>query len=121
MTLRRILALLLLLAAGLAQVEPVWGELRDGEVHHESVQTALAHHAEADGDHGHEDAGAPEHPHGEDHQHGTTLDHCTHHHSAAAVTSVAFSMPSDHRLPAYTQQTAPVVWTPTGFFRPPKA
>lgn len=121
MTPRRILALLLLLVTGLAQGETVWGELRDGEVHHESAAAALAHAAQTDGDHGHEDARTPEHRHGEDHQHGTNADHCTHHHGTAMVTAVAFFVPSSPSVPPSHHPSTSSDGPPTGFFHPPRA
>jgi ABC-type nickel/cobalt efflux system permease component RcnA len=121
MTLRRILALLLLLAAGLAQGESVWGELRDGEVHHESDVAAFAHAATADGEHGHEDARVPEHRHGGDHQHGTHADHCTHQHGVALPADPGFdfwqAVTANVAVEAYLSTDRPS----SGFFHPPKA
>ena len=85
---RRTIALLLLILTALTSVEVAEGMARDGEVHHESSATAVAHAAGPSGEHGHEDAGATsedsEAPdHGPDHQHGTGADHCTHVHGPA--------------------------------------
>lgn len=73
---RRLIAAFMLFAVTLSSAEVVLGELRDGEVHHESMAEAAAH------DHGRDGEGEHEHgsPHGPEHQHGTSGDHCTHQH-----------------------------------------
>lgn len=82
---RRLTALFMLVIATTGSVETTVGEVRDGEVHHESVATASRHAHGARGDHGHEDRnGSVEH--GPDHQHGTAADHCTHAHGPALTT-----------------------------------
>jgi hypothetical protein len=87
---RRLIALCLLLLTTSSNLEAVVGLLRDGRVHHEDLATATQH-ANADGEHGHEDASAPAgHRHGRSHEHGTSSDHCTHHHGMALIPSFAF-------------------------------
>ena len=87
-TLRRALAIALLILTPASATEAVVGVLRDGAVHHESAATAAAHRdAGPQGDHGREDS-APSH------QHGTPADHCTHAHGTALanrVFSLAFA------------------------------
>lgn len=84
---RRVFAGIVLLFATLGSfVEPLLGELRDGETHHETSVAAADHASRARGDHGHEDAGAPSHEHGGEHRHGTQADHCTHQHGTAVAT-----------------------------------
>lgn len=73
---RRLAAVLMLLAVTFSSAETVIGELRDGEVHHESTVEAAAHAHGSHNEHGHEDGSS----HGPDHQHGTSSDHCTHQH-----------------------------------------
>jgi ABC-type nickel/cobalt efflux system permease component RcnA len=83
---RPLIAFALLLGYGATSVEAVLGEVRDGDVHHESSAEALDHTQSSQGEHGHEDAGEnPEH--GSDHRHGTSGDHCTHTHSASLVAA----------------------------------
>jgi len=120
---RRALALLMLVLTFGSGVESVVGLLRDGEVHHESGASAVAHAAQSSGgDHGHEDA-APSgaHRHGRGHEHGTTNDHCTHTHSVALAPVFAFSLPAREFVLTYAE---PVVHTGTGprpLFHPPRA
>ena len=79
---RSLVGLALLLGYGSASVEAVLGELRDGDVHHETTVEALNHAShDGTGEHGHEDDGAHS-AHGPEHEHGTSGDHCTHAHSA---------------------------------------
>lgn len=91
-TLQRLTSLLLLLAVFAYSAEAVLGVLRDGEVHHESAVAAAGHGEQRGGDHGHED-GPLSHPHGPGHQHGTSLDHCTHQHTATVAHAIAFDFP----------------------------
>lgn len=85
---RSFVALILLLGYGATAAEAVLGELRDGAVHHESSIEAMAHNQTAQGEHGHEDPG----DHDSDHQHGTSVDHCTHTHSASLPAHHEFSL-----------------------------
>jgi len=83
MLFRTLIATLLLFGYVATSVEVVVGQLRDGEVHHESVVAAADHQAKAPGgEHGHEEPVSDE-EHGPDHQHGTSGDHCTHTHSVS--------------------------------------
>lgn len=96
MVLRRLIAFVMLFALTFSATESVLGELRDGEVHHESSATAAAHGLHASGEHGHEDGPSPGHPadsghrHGPGHHHGTGADHCTHQHGIPLPASFAF-------------------------------
>ena len=121
---RSIVALALLMGYGIASAEVIFGEVRDGAVHHESAAEALnhaVHDAMDTGEHGHEDAG--EHPeHGPDHQHGTSADHCTHAHSVGLP-----GHPTDFSLVilAVSFETVPAVECRAAaartVFHPPKA
>jgi hypothetical protein len=95
---RRLIALVLLLAVSGSAAESLVGQLRDGEVHHETSVAAASHASHARGDHGHEDAGAPSHEHGGEHQHGTNADHCTHQHGTAVVTPAFIFHPLAHTI-----------------------
>jgi hypothetical protein len=95
---RQVIAAAIMFALPIGAVEAGVGEARDGQVHHEDVTDATIHHdgQGSTGDHGHEDESA-ESPteHGRDHQHGTSVDHCTHVHApvmGAAPTSVPQSL-----------------------------
>lgn len=113
---------------GGASAEVLLGELRDGDVHHESAVEALDHAAQHEhqasgvqGEHGHEDEG--EHPeHGPDHEHGTAGDHCTHTHSAGlpgTLTDFGFvsCVGSFAAAPAPTLQGVPAA----ALYHPPRA
>ena len=65
-------------------VEPGFGLLRDGAVHHESTTEATQHASLGHGEHGDRRlaAEAPTTPSTE-HEHGTSMDHCTHVHGPA--------------------------------------
>ena len=118
---RRWFALFLTFALTVSFVEPVLGELRDGEIHHESDAAAALHAAQADGEHGHEDAGTPAHPHGGEHQHGTGTDHCTHQHGVAAPTTVGFALVPTTLIQHATHPQVRFRWTPSRLFQPPRA
>lgn len=71
-------------------LEPAWGLLRDGQVHHETTASAGVHaQVTGSGDHGHEDGSdrEPGHSHAPGHQHGTSADHCTHMHGVGIVST----------------------------------
>jgi len=81
-----VLALATFLLGG--AVEPVFGWMQDGAVHHESRSAAAAHSSSGVvGEHGHEDGTATQanHPHESGHEHGTGQDHCTHAHGLFVV------------------------------------
>lgn len=97
--------------------ETVFGEVRDGAVHHESAAEAIEHSESGQGEHGHEDAGE----HGPEHQHGTSVDHCTHTHSASLPTQHEFTFVV---LLSFGQQFTEALRTDTAvrsLFHPPKA
>jgi len=119
---RALIASLLLAAYGATAVEAVVGQLRDGEVHHETVAAAAEHQADTGrGEHGHEDP-ATDGEHGPEHQHGTSGDHCTHTHSVSLpAAQVAFSIVTNAEtelapLPAFRDGAFA-----TPLFHPPKA
>lgn len=73
MMLRRLIAVLMV-APTTFSLGRLSGELRDGEVHHETAATASSPSKTSSGDHGHEDDSS----HGSEHQHGTSGDRFTH-------------------------------------------
>lgn len=120
---RSLVALVLLAGYGISSAEVVLGELRDGEVHHESTATALDHTqgASAQGEHGHEDDGQ-EAEHGPEHEHGTSADHCTHSHSASLPgDQPAFSVIACTRTLPVPPATTRSDDTPDSLYRPPRA
>ncbi|MEX2295623.1 MAG: hypothetical protein WD804_04810 [Gemmatimonadota bacterium] len=99
---RRALALVVLAALLGSKAEAVVGELRDGDVHHETTAKALAHQQDPHGAHAHDavnagDEGGPvsdgSADGGQDHEHGSSSDHCTHVHGAAAIGSTDTPVP----------------------------
>jgi hypothetical protein len=119
----RLVAAISIFAVLTSTGESLVGELRDGEVHHESVAKAMSHHDSMGlrSDHGHEDGGAAGHRHGSNHEHGTNADHCTHVHAAGLIAT--FSWAFDQRL---TSQTSIDSTLSAGFFtteiaEPPRA
>lgn len=91
---KKLVSLALLLTLFWANAESQFGVLRDGAVHHESVATAAVHHEtlHLNGDHGHERASSPTDSNGTPaHPHGSSTDHCTHHHDTGVLTSLAWS------------------------------
>ena len=113
---RRFVGIALLILAPAFAVEPVYGVVRDGAVHHESAATAATHRDAGPQDrHGHEDP-VPTH------QHGTPADHCTHAHGVACMeTPAALSFGSVlsrfHRRDAVVHQGGPAL----DAFHPPRA
>ena len=101
---RRLIALLLLLATAGSALETVAGELRDGAVHHETGLAAAQHSALAGGEHGHEHGDPAGHQHGGGHEHGTSTDHCTHQHGSAMPSEFALDTPS-LTVPHYDSET----------------
>jgi len=120
---RPLIAFALLLGYATSSAEVVLGEVRDGEVHHESTAAALDHTqaASAQGEHGHEDEG--QHPeHGPEHEHGTSGDHCTHSHSVSLLgDQVAFRFIACTQTIAAPLATTRSDGTPGSLFRPPRA
>ncbi|MEW5926043.1 MAG: hypothetical protein AB1941_01015 [Gemmatimonadota bacterium] len=120
---RRLLALLLLLLTAGSALESVLGELRDGEVHHESGALAALHGVDARGDHGHEDGSLPgNHRHSRGHEHGTNSDHCTHQHGTAMLVTPFEPLFSGlvQEIPPASRSRGPH-GTPTPLFHPPRA
>ena len=118
---RSLVAFALLLGYGVTSLEVAVGEVRDGEIHHESNLQAIDHTQSSQGEHGHEDGGrTPEH--GPDHQHGTSGDHCTHTHSVSLVSAsysfLIIAFLGSATEPANGLPSEPVVDT---LFQPPKA
>ena len=95
-TMRRPIALILLLLTVTFQTEAVFGESRDGDVHHENVAEAWAHAHDPHGSHVHDapdaetDASTSQDA-GDQHEHGGSFDHCTHVHGVAIVALVDMS------------------------------
>ena len=96
---KRLTATLVIVGWALMSVESALGELRDGEVHHESASSAWQHRAGSGGglDHRHmEDLGgaAQGDEHDDDHRHGSSSDHCTHVHGAPLIMTVVYVTPT---------------------------
>lgn len=122
MNLRRVLSLLLLLAAVVSVVEPVIGEARDAAIHHEEQATTVAFcMVQSPADHAHEDPSAPGQSQGESHHHGSSSDHCTHQHGVGvpAHLDVAFLHTESLQLPVERPFSADRI--PRTLFRPPRA
>ncbi len=115
---RRLVALLMLLAVAFSLGETVTGQLRDGEVHHESNAEASAHALAAHGEHGHEDGSS----HGPEHQHGTAADHCTHQHGTLiSPASPALTTSAADATAAFRETSAWLDRHVDPSFRPPRA
>lgn len=122
MTVRSLMALVLLVSFATSSLEAVSGVVRDGEVHHETAATAAVHAMQSAGEHGHESAQEGlDQEHGSDHQHGTGSDHCTHTHGTPLTPSpTAFACVAPGVV-----ITAPASRLPTGpafqpLLRPPQ-
>jgi hypothetical protein len=94
-TMRRFIALLLLLVTVAFQAEAVFGEVRDGSVHHEAVAEAWIHAHDPHGSHPHDGPQQAESSgelgdsaHEEHRPPGDATDHCTHIHGMALVHPV---------------------------------
>lgn len=116
---RRVVALLMLLSVTFSNVETVNGALRDGEVHHEGAIEAASHAQVATGDHGHED----HEPHGSDHQHGTSSDHCTHQHGPTIPSGCATieDAVADSFAVTFAEPGPPMDRSREPSFRPPRS
>ena len=122
MLLRRLLSLLVLFSVALSSAESVLGELRDGEVHHESNIEALMHAASnGGGHHGHEGGGKHSHSHDGEHQHGTGADHCTHQHGAPLTTAFGFSLATAFTSMRVAEPPLHLSHSASGLFHPPRA
>lgn len=97
--------------------EAVVGEQRDGTVHHESAAEAMEHTESAQGEHGHEDSGE----HGPEHQHGTSVDHCTHTHSVSLPTQHEFGFATLLSFDAQISEMLRGDTAARSLFHPPKA
>ena len=103
-------------------MEVVVGVMRDGEVHHENAGVAAAHAQQSTGDHGHEDSTrSGQHSHGEDHEHGTSTDHCTHVHSVALLSSSPAPLAVELSEIQFTESAFPRETVSDGFAQPPRA
>lgn len=118
--LRRTAALALLLAYVASTGEATIGLLRDGSVHHESAISAAVHQETSQGDHGHEDPGVGA-EHGDDHQHGTSGDHCTHTHGMGVPAASDFTVFAEIGVAELTATFGASGSFPSFHFRPPKA
>lgn len=118
---RRAIAFFLLLLITASNAEALVGMLRDGKVHHEDLAAATLH-ANADGEHGHEDTSAPAgHRHGRGHEHGTSSDHCTHHHGIALIPSFAFAIFAEDARIEYEETSLRHTSTFQALTHPPRA
>ena len=107
-----------------SSLEPIYGMLRDGTVHHESEASALSHQTSTQVEHGHEDPGlaaGEDHPHGSRHQHGTGSDHCTHAHGIPLPSSVTPSLGTWVTSPLYQALSELTPRDLTPHAPPPKA
>ena len=121
-SLRRVLGLALLIAAPAWQLEAAIGASRDGPVHHETAGAAATHAPASTGDHGHEDGLPPaQHHHGNQHQHGTPADQCSHAHGFAALSALDISFPSELLPQAQFDQNVSLTLFPTNQFHPPRS
>jgi len=121
---RRVVGLALLILAPGFMVESAVGLARDGAIHHETVGAAIAHHAAGpQGHHGHEDAGpSPRYPpHGQQHQHGTATDHCTHAHGVGLISAFAFRVEAPVSKAAEEDLATHLDQTPLTDIPPPRA
>jgi hypothetical protein len=117
---RRLIAFCLVLLTAASNLEAVVGMLRDGEVHHEELSAASLH-ATPDGEHGHEDASSPAgHQHDENHEHGTSGDHCTHVHGMALIPTFAFAVLMGEDVTQYAEVTQPHPIISRPFTHPPR-
>lgn len=96
---KRLTAALMIFTWALMSVESVMGELRDGDVHHESSLEAVQHRAASGGGFGHDHAEEPgradqDNEQDRDHRHGSSADHCTHLHGVALIEMVAAATPT---------------------------
>lgn len=114
---RSLVALVLLVGYGMTTAESVLGDLRDGAVHHESTAEAIEHTENARGEHGHEDVGE----HGPEHQHGTSVDHCTHTHSVSLPTQHEFGFVALQSVSSEFSETLRGDTAVRSLFHPPKA
>jgi hypothetical protein len=91
---RRPIACVLLLLTVAFQTEAVFGEVRDGDVHHEETAQAWMHAHDPHGSHAHDasDDAAATIDAGDEHEHGDSFDHCTHVHGVALVSPLDFSL-----------------------------
>lgn len=108
--LKRLTASLVIVAWTLMSVESAVGELRDGEVHHESASEAARHRAESAGGFGHEHTQEPgggqqeeqrqqdgelqqgqEYQQGQEHDHDSAADHCTHVHGVGLISTTVIT------------------------------
>lgn len=118
---RSLTSLILLLAAIVSFVEPVVGQVRDGEVHHRTgiQQVDASSPAGAHDSQGTKDG--PAHPPGSDHKHGTAADHCTHQHAAALVPTLSFALPAQTSEVALLESTRHFGRFSGRLFHPPRA
>jgi hypothetical protein len=99
---RRSVTLFVLIMMMASRAEAVTGEVRDGDVHHESTAEAVVHAQDPHGAHAHDGADAVNDQAPEptkdtraapedgtsSHEHGSASDHCTHVHGVAAMSSM---------------------------------
>lgn len=125
MMIRRIVASVLLLSAVSASLEPVWGEMRDGQVHHETMAEAYSHaqamhthHSEA---HRHPAVDTSDSHSHDDGSHPSRGDHCTHQHGTSIPTSeYALYLVDEADFPPLRYEFPRNEWTPPVSLDPPR-
>ena len=121
MILRRLVAVFALFAAVFTVVEPVLGELRDGDIHAEDVIIVADQGAHALAALAHSPRDLAGHSHEGSHQHGTNTDHCTHQHGlsfpahADFILDDARAVPVTPDVPLFTSRIS------SHSFHPPRA
>jgi hypothetical protein len=122
MNLRRVLSLLMLVAAIVSVLEPVVGEARDAEIHHEEqVTIASFHQIHSPADHSHEGPAQSQHPQSGSHQHGSSSDHCTHQHGLGIPAHPYFAFISPLSISVSPEPVLSVSRTIRPLFHPPQA
>jgi hypothetical protein len=122
MNLRRVLSLVMLFAAIVSVLEPVIGEARDSEIHHEEqVAITSFHQIHSPADHAHEGPAQSQHSQSGSHQHGSSSDHCTHQHGLGIPAHPHFAFTSPLSISVSPEQDRSVSRTIRPLFHPPQA
>lgn len=115
---RRCVATVALLGVGFATFEPVLGLTGDGAIHHDGAVEAAQHANSQHEENGHE-SGSDER--GPTHQHGSSVDHCSHIHGPAVTTHApAFPGLMESRGGARLEPTLRDQANPDPLFHPPR-
>lgn len=94
---RRLIALVVLLASTAAAAEAVVGVMRDRAVHHEHTTVAQAASSQT------APAPSPDRQREDRHDHDTGSDHCTHVHGVALIPALKLFMPGLERTIDFTE------------------